>query len=873
MKKLFILTILGSLALSSCSDLDFDSSRAELIKENAENVFGIIDPKQNWSSTKSGTVTITADANLYDVERVQILTETPFLNSDPTVLAEAEVQKGQTVTLSYDAPNLYTRLIAACIDSNGHYFIKGFNTGEETVSFSSSSATRAAVTRADEYNISPSDIKMEYKNSTPSYNALRTQLANKAAAGSDQELKDWVSKYNINIWQGRNWEDERLWLATNNSNTGSKWTVRDNTVMRDIDNIAEEQKSELEDIFEKYLWRRDANSTWGRVDNLSKIREGNAVKFYNNHLTSDGTTPITIIPVQMASSEIGSCHLYYYYFDPADIAGMSSEEELNYYKRLPKFKAIQCWTTRSEANKRGFGEEDFFKIHEYMLPYYGEPEVFQNADYPMTTGGKYETDGKAYRIRNGRQVNGEDYYMTYLQSWGDDRLATKYADDDEKIDFQLWQIFTDSQGNSLIYNIGAKVFFVFNGSYNSMWATNINTIEGAMFRIDGNTIYRYNDSNKTLGTDLGIKNNLGVWTDKVANTANTSWYFEELVAKSSVAESKAVFGDSPIAAQSLAIPAGYRIGFMLRKLKGSQSYNGNAIIAANNNGCCYGTGGLNREINNFPGHFISSKEKFSMQDDDPRACYINANGRTYIAFEDGSDAQFSDMIIEVGGYDKTVAPEPPVGCSEDKSSGIETNYLYDEKEIEGASYMLCFEDRALSADYDMNDVVLRCKRQKGNPNCVELSLVAAGGNDNVIIRGINGTYKKGYVLHDQEVHEIFDVETLDGEDRFVNTVVGREYTDPCKGVYELPEGLTIPQFLAGIYIQNMTTGDEIHVAQTGEAPLGIILPFNFPYPMEHQSITQAYSLFLNWARKSTSCEDWYNYMEEDKVFPVNELLR
>ena len=70
MKKLFILTILGSLALSSCSDLDLDGAQAQQIKENAEELFGIIDPNQDWSNVSSGTVSVTADASLKNIAKV-----------------------------------------------------------------------------------------------------------------------------------------------------------------------------------------------------------------------------------------------------------------------------------------------------------------------------------------------------------------------------------------------------------------------------------------------------------------------------------------------------------------------------------------------------------------------------------------------------------------------------------------------------------------------------------------------------------------------------------------------------------------------------------------------------------------------------------
>ncbi len=138
MKRISNWAIIALLAFSSCAK-DFNSyDPSEEIKNNAENVFGIIDPNQDWRTVTSGTVTITANADLDDIAKVQILTESPFFNDQAKILAEAEVTAGQTVTLNYDAPRSNSRLIAACVDSNGKYYIKGFNMEDKAVSFSSS---------------------------------------------------------------------------------------------------------------------------------------------------------------------------------------------------------------------------------------------------------------------------------------------------------------------------------------------------------------------------------------------------------------------------------------------------------------------------------------------------------------------------------------------------------------------------------------------------------------------------------------------------------------------------------------------------------------------------------------------------------------
>ena len=62
------------------------------INENAKNIFGEIDPNQDWSSTTQGQVTIKADANLEDIEKIQILTESPTFTTSSLLPVSAKVE-------------------------------------------------------------------------------------------------------------------------------------------------------------------------------------------------------------------------------------------------------------------------------------------------------------------------------------------------------------------------------------------------------------------------------------------------------------------------------------------------------------------------------------------------------------------------------------------------------------------------------------------------------------------------------------------------------------------------------------------------------------------------------------------------------------
>ena len=103
------------------------------INVNAAKVFGTsFSADQDWSSTKKYTVSVTADAPMADIAKVQILTEAPYFNEDARVLNEASAKNGQTVSITFDCPSEYTELVAACVDSKGVYYVAGFKAGDSS---------------------------------------------------------------------------------------------------------------------------------------------------------------------------------------------------------------------------------------------------------------------------------------------------------------------------------------------------------------------------------------------------------------------------------------------------------------------------------------------------------------------------------------------------------------------------------------------------------------------------------------------------------------------------------------------------------------------------------------------------------------------
>jgi len=847
MKKIFLLTTISALALTSCThDFgDYDGSinkpSKEEINKNIAEIFGSIDPNQDWHMFSEGSITIFADAPLDNIAKVQVLTESPFFNDNARVLSEAKANKGDEVTLTFDAPYDLTRLIAACVDDNGKYYIQGFNIGDKTVTFMSSTAG----TRGAAFTIAGTElpnISLDFSNSFRSYNAERTLSGN-------------------STWKGKNWENDRLWQPTG-SGSSNGWTISNSTIYKIAKPLSEQEAKTLQDIFDASLGRYEENKP---KNNLQLINESSRVRLYGNHLVSTGDAPITLSPIQAASTEAYWCDIYYYYYRTEDIPSGTSEAD--YIKTLPKFKAIDVNDVRQGikaetgiANNKP--DTKFLRQYEYLLPFYGNASEFTPQPSTLKTYG-YTTDGKFYRIYNysqnaDKKIPYANHYITYDANH-DKSLKDEYTNPDD-IKYQLFQIFTNTDGTILLYNIGSQKFLWWdNGNYIEFKDIEEKSLKNYSFNLtdgDRNTIAYENITNQDQKVyiysnnkgncikvllDIGRrlmyngnknKNEAREWTFvKYADANSASVYDMELPLNLFPAGSIAPPSTTP----STIIPAGYRVGFMVRKDGGAEANNNNG----NNNlkGCVYGYGALNTEINNY-GNFKRSVTDFGMDLDSPRMATFTANNKVYLTFEEGTDAQFSDIIVEVGSPGETGAD------------------LFDEDlvNVEYMSYMMCFEDSPL-ADYDLNDVVLRFQRV--DETHVKVTVLACGARDELYLRGLTGDI----INENTEIHSLFGAEL----NQFVNTEAGK-YIGTFSALFPIDKNTPIWQFMEKVSLYDKTTRTEIKLSEQGEHPCAIIVPGNIGYPLEKVRITDAYPDFKYWVNNATENRDWYKNYEEKNVY-------
>ena len=378
MKKTLVLFLAASSILfSGCANREkdlYDENRAlqlqeeakklqedAEIKKNAEAIFGKIDSEHNWQSFYEGTVSIKADAPLDDIVKVQILTESPFFNQEAKVLNEATVKKGQTVQMIYASPNIYTNLVAACIDSKGNYYIQVFDKNQSEVKFSSDAA--AKVNRRALADNTPSFTQLILKAPRKSFNTMRKEQGENCV----------IDNTTYNNWIDSKWNDE-MWEVADGQSFDNGWTLDDNRnighIFHSVDGFDNGQLENVKMIVNNFFYKYTDLEKKQKKNNINIVRNSPNFIVNSNNVITTGEEPVVLIPIQAYTDEFKMNHIYYYYYRSEDIpAGMSEED---YIKQLPKFKAIQIERVQTTVEKNN-GE--FYRRQAFLLPYYKNSPV------------------------------------------------------------------------------------------------------------------------------------------------------------------------------------------------------------------------------------------------------------------------------------------------------------------------------------------------------------------------------------------------------------------------------------------------------------------------------------------------------------------
>ena len=154
----------------------------------------------------------------------------------------------------------------------------------------------------------------------------------------------------------------------------------------------------------------------------------------------------------------------------------------------------------------------------------------------------------------------------------------------------------------------------------------------------------------------------------------------------------------------------------------------------------------------------------------------------------------------------------------------------------------------------MNDLVIKARRI--DDTTVEYKVVACGANDELKIMNINGQV----INSNTEVHKLFGV-----NGGFINTVSG-SYIEPVIDNIKVNKSFSFLDESTQPYLYDMTTGNIVKLAQKGEDPHAIMIPYDFRYPLEKICIKNAYSQFNSWGENKIVSTYWYKYPNEGYVY-------
>jgi hypothetical protein len=189
-------------------------------------------------------------------------------------------------------------------------------------------------------------------------------------------------------------------------------------------------------------------------------------------------------------------------------------------------------------------------------------------------------------------------------------------------------------------------------------------------------------------------------------------------------------------------------------------------------------------------------------------------------------------------------------------------------------YSYAFEDTK-NGDYDMNDVVLKCQENEDGEN-IDVWLVAAGATLDLEINlyeydetNVNGEhpYYGNFVRTLEyngktEIHDMWEID----RGTMVNTNAGANKA-PIR-IAQLPKSEGYEADKLRFTIKSVVW--EVFLSGSGQAPYGVVIPFDWKWPTERTRITNAYNetntteaetdqSFAKFASQAGAAEKWYEY--------------
>ena len=446
MKKL-LFSVVCLFAMMSCSKTELYDPDNQFVQEaaktNAEKVLGFeVSPSQDWCSTVSGQVVITADAT---VKRVQLLVDVLEIDDETTpsyvtrnamkVLNQAETNGQTSLTLYYDAPKDNLGLYVGFVTDDS-YILRKVENGQASIEEKALTRGQALTTG---YTL-PSDVSsFKIAGSTKSWAKQRYE--------TDGSFYDDAPLYylNLNDYDGLN-------LAP-----GADYSP--------------DFKSFFRQFVLSYLPNGRAN------DNSSIVLKSGSTNA-NCYVTTNGEEPVILTPMYKCDHpteygfEVYRSELYYYYYKDEEVTG----DFKTFVHNLPKYQAIPF--------NKAFGatEDDVVAKHgSFLLLYFGPNGTEQigksavssifPAGYKIGFMIKANTDADGGKKQG--EIFGDGRLNNEINNWKDGNFRSSVTASNQSLKtdgprlfwisfnnrvFMTWESGTDADFNDVIIEMeGGKV--------------------------------------------------------------------------------------------------------------------------------------------------------------------------------------------------------------------------------------------------------------------------------------------------------------------------------------------------------------------------------------------------------------------------------
>ena len=845
---------------------------------NAELALGFeIDPNQSWSMTAKGIANVTVNEGLGETYNVKVYSNNPMTEEVGYVLAQGNVQNGQTFTADITYPSGASKLVVSITNSKGYTFYRygAIENGALNVTFGDSNPS-AAPRRSQEAPACP-DINQPYNEAwvttycqTAKEPTSSNVSANDAGAGDSKVTKEPV-------FPGYN----RGALANNiQYNGGSQATPDDITF---YNNVFAPGLQAYENA------PRNTNS-YGNAKGYIETNNAKIQLFLNlcNAITSSGRTLSDWLDIytqpQLGAYSSGDfvtnfkiTGTYSGNIPVAASEGYAYTEENGervYGDRLDPFTArtIVVKGTWNVTEDQRIGSGGLIVIANG-----GKIDVKSGKTLTMVNmsrivvlpGGELKGDGNVF-VTNGNAAGAENYNGGTIDIHKFDNNFGKfynygtfkadiYAASSKESNFYNHHIVhikgTKENGNYVSPN--ARLFnacqWYCEGDMN---LRNYEGVQGSSLLVDGELKMESSADGTTDASYVGLEDGAYVECGTLFNNG-TSWSGPEGTTEDGFAVVK--IGQITYlnwAQETYPLEYGY--------------FKNNIYVEIVDDTNVPGGNGMQQKTDDGSINYTMSLASWKFWN-------IVANG-----LDGRSEICGNGHVTKITSGTTEIIPKS-TGFVKGES-GCTPGYKGDapERENENPIYSYAFEDTKLG-DYDLNDVVIKVQENADGEH-LDLRVVACGATLNLNIRlypaatvpdGVVAVYpeneenftKLTYTRDGQECDEVHAMLGV-AEGTMVNTGWGNNKARPI--TIQIVKGSYNPAHLP-LAIYSVAQG-EVRLSGSGTAPYGVVVPKNWSWPYERNNVHKIYNAttttdgdqsFETFSSQAGQAESWYDHPTGD----------